>query len=81
MFEARLQPRCSAFLAQKSDTYFAICLKSEPTLIGLLAFNHIDENKQLELGYQIHSRYQDNDFDREALALLILFSHIKTSNQ
>jgi RimJ/RimL family protein N-acetyltransferase len=62
------------FLATNSDRYFAVCVKGDQTLIGLSAFNSIDENKQLELGYQIHSAYQDNDHDREALQSIIDFA-------
>jgi RimJ/RimL family protein N-acetyltransferase len=65
---------CKGFaqwLANKSGQFFAACLKSDQTLIGLLAFNSIDENRQLELGYQFHSSYQDNDLDREALESIV----------
>ena len=43
-------------------------------MIGLLAFNRIDDNKRLDLGYQIHSKYQHNDLDREALESIIDFA-------
>ena len=62
------------YLAGMREQYFAVCLKSDQTLIGLLAFNSIDANKQLELGYQIHSAYQDNDHDNEALESIVDFS-------
>ena len=62
------------YLAEKSDRFFAVCLKGDHAIIGLLSFNHIDENKQLELGYQFHSKYQDNDFDREALESIVDFA-------
>jgi len=45
------------YLAEKSDRFLAVCLKGNHLPIGLLTFNHIDENKQLELGCQIHSKY------------------------
>ena len=62
------------YLARMTGKFFAVCLKRDQTLIGLLFVNDIDENKQLELGYQIHSKYQDNDFDREALESIIDFA-------
>jgi len=62
------------YLAENSDRFLAVCLKSADTPIGLLSPNHVDENRQLELGYQIHSEYQDNDLDREALESIIDFA-------
>ena len=66
--------KSAEYLAQMTDKFFAVCLKREQTLIGLLAFNSIDTNKQLDLGHQIHSKYQDNDCDREALESIIDFA-------
>ena len=62
------------YLAGKSDKFYAMCLKSNQVPIGLLAINSIDEHKQLELGYQIHSEFQDNDHDKEALEYIIAFA-------
>lgn len=61
------------YLTKMTDKFLAVCLKRDKTPIGLLAFNRNDENRQLELGYQIHSRYQDNDIDREVLKGIIEF--------
>ena len=62
------------YLAGMTDKFFAVCLKKDKTLLGLLAFNNIDTNKQLDLGHQIHSKYQDNDHDKEALESIIDFA-------
>ena len=51
--------------------YFAMCLRESGKVVGLLAINGIDENRQLDLGHVILSKYQDNDHDREALEALI----------
>lgn len=59
------------YLAGMTDKFFAVCLKKDQTLVGLLGFNSIDTDRQLDLGYQIHSEYQDNDHDREALESII----------
>ena len=59
------------YLANQREQYFAVCRKDNETLIGLLAFNGIDEKGRLDLGYQIHSKYQDNDHDREALERIV----------
>lgn len=61
-------------LAKMTDEFFAVCLRGDQMPIGLLSLHHIDESKQLELGYQIHSKYQDNDSDREALESIIDFA-------
>jgi len=69
--------KCKAFveyLVRMTDKFFAVCLKSDNTLIGLLSFTYSDGNRQLELGYQIHSKYQDNNLDREALEGVINFA-------
>jgi hypothetical protein len=49
----------------------AVVLKSGQRIIGLLAFNGIDANKQLDLGHVMHTEFQDNDHDREALEAII----------
>jgi RimJ/RimL family protein N-acetyltransferase len=64
---------CGEFLdylcAQKN--FYAVYLCDEKKLIGLLAINKIDENKRLDLGHVLHSAYQDNDIDREALEMMV----------
>ena len=55
----------------KRDNYCAMCLRESGKVIGLLAINGIDEQKRLDLGHVILSTYQDNDYDREALQVLI----------
>ena len=59
------------YLAERHEQYFAVCLKANHTLIGLFSFNAVDENGRLDLGCQMHSGYQDNDQDREALSGII----------
>ncbi len=54
-----------------SDKFLAVCLRESGKVVGLLGINRIDEQKQLELGHVILSRYQDNDHDREAIQALI----------
>ncbi len=55
----------------KDSRYFAICLRQTEKVVGLLALNSIDANKQLDLGHVILSKYQDNDYDREALEAIV----------
>ncbi len=54
-----------------NDRYYAVCLRGEDKVIGLLALNGYDEQKRLDLGHIILSSYQDNDHDREALAAIV----------
>jgi len=63
----------AAYLTDHADHFFAVCERTDRRMIGLLAFNHISADKQLELGYQIHSGCQNNDIDREALHGIIDF--------
>lgn len=57
----------------RQDKYFAVCLRDAEQLIGLLALNGMDADKQLDLGHIIHTTYQDNDHDREALVAMIRY--------
>jgi RimJ/RimL family protein N-acetyltransferase len=54
-----------------SDRYYAMCPRGVEKLVGLLALNGPDEQGRFDLGHIIHSRYQDDDHDREALAAIV----------
>ena len=54
-----------------SNKYFAVCIRREGGVIGLIALNGRDETGRFDLGHIIHSRYQDDDHDREALAAAV----------
>jgi RimJ/RimL family protein N-acetyltransferase len=58
------------------NNFFAVYLCENEKVIGLLAINGIDDNKRLDLGHVIHSDFQNNDIDREALGMMI--EHIFT---
>jgi RimJ/RimL family protein N-acetyltransferase len=64
---------CKSFLEYlcTHENYFAVYLREKERVIGLLAINKIDENKKLDLGHVIHSDFQNNDIDREALKMMI----------
>ena len=55
----------------KNDRYFAVTLRESKKVIGLIALNEIDPDRQLDLGHVILSKYQDNDLDREALDAMV----------
>jgi RimJ/RimL family protein N-acetyltransferase len=48
-----------------------IYLRDENKIIGLISFNGKDENNRMDMGHIIHSDYQNNDIDREALSMFI----------
>ena len=64
---------CKGFLEYlcTHENYFAIYLREKERVIGLLAINGINENKKLDLGHVIHSDFQNDDIDREALEMMI----------
>jgi RimJ/RimL family protein N-acetyltransferase len=64
---------CKGFLEYlcTQKNFYAVYLCDKKMVIGLLAINKIDENKQLDLGHVIHSAYQNNDIDREALEMMV----------
>ena len=55
----------------KPGQYFAVSLRSNNKVIGLLALNGIDADKRMDLGHVILSTYQDDAVDREALGAMV----------
>ena len=58
------------YLASR-DNYLAMCLRASGKVVGLLAINGIDQEKQADLGHVILSKCQDDDHDREALQAIV----------
>ncbi len=54
-----------------SPKYFALCLKETRKVVGLVALNGHETDGRFDLGHVIHSDYQDNDIDREALQAMV----------
>lgn len=54
--------------------YWAVCLKPDMNLIGMIANNSIDNKNILDMGHVWHTDYQDNDFDTEAISLMIQYA-------
>jgi RimJ/RimL family protein N-acetyltransferase len=48
-----------------------IYLRSEKKIIGLVSMNGIDADGQMDMGHIIHSSYQNDDIDREALSMFV----------
>lgn len=51
--------------------YFAMCVRKSGKVVGLLALNGIDADRQLDLGHVILSEYQDGKHDKEALGAMV----------
>jgi RimJ/RimL family protein N-acetyltransferase len=54
-----------------SDKFYALCLRDPPKVIGLLGLNGLTDEGHFDLGHVILSKHQDNDLDREALAMMV----------
>jgi hypothetical protein len=50
---------------------FLTCPARREKTIGLISLNGLHENGQMDMEHIIHSDYQNNDIDREALSMVI----------
>ena len=69
--------KCKEFaehLAKMADKFFAVCLKENGQLIGLIAFNSIDETRTLDLGHLFHTDYLSGDIMFEALQRMVQYA-------
>ena len=58
-----------------TDFFWAVCLKENEHLIGLIAFNSIDENRTLDLGHVFHTEYlREQDVMTEALRRMVQYA-------
>ena len=62
------------YLAGMTDKFFAVCLKEDGKLIGLIAFNSIDETRTLDLGHLFHTDYLSGDIMFEALRRMVQYA-------
>jgi len=56
---------------KNSGNNLYVFLRDEKKVIGLISLNGLDENGRMDMGHIIHSDYQNDDIDREALFLFI----------
>jgi len=40
------------------ESFWAVCLKDDGSVIGLLSFNDVDEKARLDLGHMFHTEYR-----------------------
>ena len=58
-----------------TDFFWAVCLKENGELIGLIAFNSIDENRTLDIGHVFHTDYMlEQDVMTEALRRMVQYA-------
>ena len=58
-----------------TDFFWAVCLKVDGKLIGLIAFNSIDENRLLDLGHLFHTDYMsEEEVMTEALRRMVQYA-------
>lgn len=56
------------------DNMWAVCLKPDFRLIGMVVFNTVDERNMVDLGHVWHTRYWNAGLDTEALSLMVRFA-------
>lgn len=57
-----------------TDSFWAVCLKENGELIGLIAFNSIDENRALDIGHVFHTDYMSAEIMTEALRRMVQYA-------
>jgi RimJ/RimL family protein N-acetyltransferase len=58
-----------------TDAFRAVCLKEDGELIGLIAFNSIDEKRTLDVGHVFHTDYMlQVDITTEALRRMVQYA-------
>ncbi len=58
-----------------ADFFWAACLKENEEIIGLIAFNSIDENRTLDLGHVFHTKYmREQHIMTEALRRMVQYA-------
>jgi AraC-like DNA-binding protein/RimJ/RimL family protein N-acetyltransferase len=58
-----------------TDFFWAVCLKKNEELIGLIAFNSIDEKRTLDLGHVFHTNYMmEQNIMTEALRRMVQYA-------
>jgi [ribosomal protein S5]-alanine N-acetyltransferase len=56
------------------DNMWAVCLKPDYRLIGMVVFNTVDERNMVDLGHVWHTRYWHAGLDTEALSLMVRYA-------
>ena len=54
-----------------TDAFWAVCLKEDEELIGLIAFNGSDEKRTQDIGHVFHTDYMSKDITTEALRRMV----------
>jgi RimJ/RimL family protein N-acetyltransferase len=62
---------CFEYSLKNPENSCHIYLRDKKRIIGLICLNGIDENGYMDMGHIIHSDYQNNDIDKEALSMVV----------
>ena len=57
-----------------TDSFWAVCLKENGEIIGLIAFNGSDENRTQDIGHVFHTDYMSKDITTEALRRMVQYA-------
>jgi RimJ/RimL family protein N-acetyltransferase len=64
------------WLSTQSNMW-AVCIKPDFKLIGMITFNTMDENNRVDLGHVWHTSYWGSQLDTEALSLMVQYAFEK----
>jgi RimJ/RimL family protein N-acetyltransferase len=56
------------------ENMWAVCLKPDYPLIGMIVFNSVDKNNMIDLGHVWHTDYWSGRLDTEAISLLVQYA-------
>ncbi|MDF2936351.1 MAG: hypothetical protein K0Q90_1724 [Paenibacillaceae bacterium] len=58
----------------RQENMWAVCLKRDCRLIGMVTFNTVDERNMVDLGHVWHTGYWNAGLDTEALSLMVRYA-------
>ncbi|WP_058302000.1 GNAT family N-acetyltransferase [Gorillibacterium timonense] len=59
------------------DSFWAVCLKPDYEMIGMITFNSVDEFNRIDLGHVWRMPFMRDELDSEAIALMIQYAFEK----
>ena len=55
------------------ESFWAVCLKPNNSIIGFIAFNGIDDNRTLDFGHLFHTEYMSEEITTEAIQRMLQY--------
>lgn len=56
------------------ENMWAVCIKPDFKLIGMITFNSVDENNMVDLGHVWHTKFWNDNLDTEAISLMVQYA-------